>query len=294
MKINKKFIRNILSAMVLFLFQSSIALAQESTAATEGVLGPTYYKVLGVFFFVIIMAIIYAFFYFGTEEIRVDETGIQKVVKVTVWARVRHSLTKAAPLDKEDEILMEDDYDGIKELDNMVPPWFNYIFYVTIIFAVYYLFNYEVFSKGKSQTDEYNAEMQAASIQRAELEATGAFVTEENVTRLIDASDIDAGKDIFKSNCVPCHGPDAGGVVGPNLTDKYWIHGGGIKNVFTTIKYGVPSKGMLSWQTQLNPKQMQQVASFVLSLQGSKPANPKEPQGTIIWTGDNDSTQVSK
>lgn len=291
MKINKKFfIKIFLTAAAVFL-QSSLILAQQTTTGNEDVLGPSYYKVLAILFFVLILAIIFAFLYFGTEEIKEEEKAAEKPARASLWARFRQAMTKAAPLDKEDEILMEDDYDGIKELDNRIPPWFNYLFYATIIFGVYYLFNYEVFSSGKSQADEYNAEMQAASIQRAQLEAAGAFVTEENVTELTDQNDLESGKGIFKANCVPCHGPDAGGIVGPNLTDKYWIHGGGIKNVFKTIKYGVPAKGMLSWQTQLNPKQIQEVASYVLSLQGTKPANPKEPQGTI-WEGD--STQVSR
>ncbi len=291
MKINRKFLIKTILTIAALILQSSIVFAQQADTVAEPVIGPAYYKALAILFFVVIIAIIAAFIYFGTEEIKEKEISGEETGKASLWETIKQAMTKAAPLDKEDEILMEDDYDGIKELDNKVPPWFNYLFYATIIFAVYYLFNYEVFSAGKSQADEYQAEMQAAMIQRAQLEATGAFVTEENVSRLTDQNDLESGKDIFKSNCVPCHGPDAGGVVGPNLTDKYWIHGGGIKNVFTTIKYGVPAKGMVSWQTQLNPKQMQQVASYVLSLQGTKPANPKEPQGTI-WQGD--SLQVNQ
>jgi cytochrome c oxidase cbb3-type subunit 3 len=290
MKINRKFLKQILITAAMLFLQSGFVFAQQPAPVTEDVMGPTYFKILGILFFALILAIIFAFLYFGTEEIKEEEKAVEAHLKPSLWARIRQAMTKAAPLDKEDEIIMEDDYDGIKELDNRVPPWFNYLFYTTIIFAVYYLLNYEVFSSGKSQADEYAAEMQAASVQRAQLEATGVFITEANVTRLTDQTDLEAGKDIFK-NCVPCHGPDAGGVVGPNLTDKYWIHGGGIKNVFTTIKYGVPAKGMVSWQAQLKPKQIQQVASYVLSLQGSKPANPKEPQGTI-WQGD--STQVNQ
>jgi cytochrome c oxidase cbb3-type subunit 3 len=290
MKINRKFLKQILiTAAVLFL-QNGFVFAQQAAPVTEDVMGPSYFKILGIFFFAVILAIIFAFLYFGTEEIKEEEKVVEAPVKPSLWARIRQAMTKAAPLDKEDEILMKDDYDGIKELDNKVPPWFNYLFYATIIFAVYYLFNYEVFSSGKSQADEYEAEMKAASVQRAKLEATGVFITEDNVTLLTDQHDLEEGKEIFK-NCVPCHGPDGGGVVGPNLTDKYWIHGGGIKNVFRTIKYGFPAKGMVSWQAQLKPKQIQQVASYVLSLQGTKPANPKEPQGTI-WQGD--STQVNQ
>jgi len=291
MKINRKILMKVFLIIAASLLQSSFVFAQEAVTVEEGVLGPAYYKVLGILFFVLILAIIYGFMYFGTEEIKEEEKAVEEPGKASLWARIRQAMTKAAPLDKEDEILMEDDYDGIKELDNRVPPWFNYLFYATLIFAIYYMFNYEVFSAGKSQADEYEAEMQAYSLKKAQLEASGAFVTEANVTMLKDQNDLESGKDIFKTNCVPCHGPDAGGVVGPNLTDKYWIHGGGIKNIFTTIKYGVPAKGMVSWQTQLNPKQMQQVASYVLSLQGSNPANPKEPQGSI-WQGD--SMQVNQ
>ena len=291
MKINKKFLIKISLTVAGLILQSNLLFAQEATTANENVLGPAYYKILGILFFIIILAIIYAFMYFGTEEIEEEEKVVGEPEKASLWARIRQSMTKAAPLDKEDEILMEDDYDGIRELDNRIPPWFNYLFYATIIFGIYYLFNYEVFSTGKSQYDEYNAEMQAADIQRTQLEAAGAFVTEENVTKLTGQNDLESGREIFKTDCVPCHGPDAGGIVGPNLTDKYWIHGGGIKNVFKTIKYGVPSKGMLSWQTQLNPKQIQEVASYVLSLKGTNPANPKPPQGTI-W--EEDSTQVNQ
>jgi cytochrome c oxidase cbb3-type subunit 3 len=291
MKINKKFLIKIFLTAAAVILQTGFAFAQEAATAEEGVLGPTYYKIIGILFFVLILAIIIAFLYFGTEEIKEEEKAVSEPARASLWARFRQAMTKATPIEKEGEILMEDDYDGIKELDNRIPPWFNYLFYATILFGIYYLFNYEVFSAGKSQVDEYNAEMQAAAAKKAKLEASGVFLTADNVTRLMDTPDLEAGKAIFKTNCVPCHGPEAGGIVGPNLTDKYWIHGGGIKNVFKTIKDGVPAKGMISWQAVLKPKQIQEVASYVLSLQGTKPANPKAPQGTI-WEGD--STQVSQ
>jgi len=185
----------------------------------------------------------------------------------------------AAPIEKEGEILLEDDYDGIKELDNKVPPWFNYLFYTTIIFAVIYFLNYQVFKTGMSQAQEYQAEMQAAAVQQAELTKKGTVISAENVKLLEDRASLNAGKEVFKANCVPCHGPEGGGVVGPNLTDDYWIHGGGIKNVFHTIKNGVPSKGMPTWMNQLSMKQIQDVASYVISLHGTHPANAKPPQG---------------
>ena len=129
--------------------------------------------------------------------------------------------------------------------------------------------------------DEYNEEIAIASAEKEALMKTGALINEETVTVLTDASALQSGKAIYDANCIACHANDGGGIVGPNLTDQYWINGGGIKNIFKTIKNGVPAKGMISWQTQLNPNQIQQVASYILSLHGTTPVNPKEPQGEI-------------
>jgi len=230
---------------------------------------------IGFLFFLILVAFI-SLFYFGFGEEEVIE---KKIESVSVWAKIKKHLVAVEPLEKEDEILLEDDYDGIKELDNKVPPWFNYLFYTTIIFAVIYFLNYQVFKTGMSQAQEYQAEMQAAAVQQAELTKKGTVISAENVKLLEDPASLNAGKEVFKANCVPCHGPEGGGVVGPNLTDDYWIHGGGIKNVFHTIKNGVPSKGMPTWMNQLSMKQIQDVASYVISLHGTHPANAKPPQG---------------
>ena len=178
-------------------------------------------------------------------------------------------------------IIEDHTYDGINELDNPAPAWFQALFYITIVFAVVYMIQYHMLGKSNLSGDEYNQEILVAQQQRDELLKTGGLINETNVTLLTDKADVDKGKEIFSVNCVSCHNADAGGGVGPNLTDEYWIHGGGIKNVFATIKNGVPAKGMIAWQTQLNPKQINQVASFVLSLQGTKPANPKAPEGNI-------------
>jgi cytochrome c oxidase cbb3-type subunit III len=113
------------------------------------------------------------------------------------------------------------------------------------------------------------------------LEKAAAKINENSVTLLADAKALEEGKAIFAANCAACHAADGGGSVGPNLTDEYWLHGGGIKNVFKTVKYGVPEKGMISWEKQLNPLKMQQVSSYIISLKGKKPAVAKEPQGEI-------------
>jgi len=195
--------------------------------------------------------------------------------------KIRQALTKSTPIEREEEIMFDHDFDGIKELDSKVPPWFSWLFILTIIFAIYYMLHYHVFGTGELMYEEYNQEVVAATLEREALMKSGAFVNENTVELLSEPSELEAGKAIFEANCIACHASDGGGIVGPNLTDKYWIHGGGIKNVFKVIKYGVVEKGMIAWQTQLNPNQMQEVASYVLSLQGTTPAAPKQPEGEI-------------
>ena len=96
-----------------------------------------------------------------------------------------------------------------------------------------------------------------------------------------DEAALAAGETIFLSKCASCHGQLGEGGVGPNLTDRYWVHGGSISDIFATIKYGVPEKGMISWQSQLRPKNMQQVASFIKTLEGTDPPNQKDKEGTL-------------
>lgn len=177
------------------------------------------------------------------------------------------------------------EYDGIQELDNDMPPWFKYLFYVTILFAVVYILNYHYFKFSPLQDDEYAQEVEQAEAEIAAYREKNAMSIDENSVVLVsDATALESGKNIYLQNCAACHGQKGEGSVGPNFTDEYWIHGGGIQNVFKIVKYGVPEKGMISWQNQLNPKQMQEVSSFILSLAGTNPPNPKAPQGEI-WKG---------
>lgn len=199
-------------------------------------------------------------------------------------------VTNTTPIEKEHEILLDHDYDGIRELDNKVPPWFNFLFYGTILFSIVYLIQYHVIGSGNVQEEEYLAEMQAAQLQQEILLKTGALLDENSVKFVDDPAVLSSGKEIFVKNCASCHANDGGGLVGPNLTDKYWIHGGGIKNIFKTIKYGVPQKGMISWQTQLSPNEMQEVASYIMTLEGTQPAAPKEPEGNV-WTPEEETTK---
>ena len=174
------------------------------------------------------------------------------------------------------------DYDGIHELDNRMPPWLAFLFQGTIVFAVIYLIIYHLTGIGDLPMAELEKETQIVEAKKtAFLEKAAAKINENSVTLLTDTKTLEEGKAIFTANCAACHAADGGGTVGPNLTDEYWLHGGGIKNVFKTIKYGVPEKGMISWEKQLNPLKMQQVSSYIVSLKGTKPAAPKAPQGEV-------------
>ncbi|MGJ8737799.1 cbb3-type cytochrome c oxidase N-terminal domain-containing protein [Zobellia laminariae] len=186
------------------------------------------------------------------------------------------------PLEKEGEIILDHDYDGIRELDNNLPPWWVYLFYASIVFAVVYLVRFEIYND-YNQDQEYEQEVAAAQLEIEEYKKTAKGLVDANTVELLtDAGDLKAGQTIFESNCVACHMADGGGGIGPNLTDQNWILGGGIKNVFHTISEGGrDGKGMIAWKQSLKPAEIAQVASYVLSFQGTTPANPKAPDGDL-------------
>ena len=189
--------------------------------------------------------------------------------------------TKAVPIEKEADLMLDHDYDGIKELDNALPPWWKYGFYITIVVAVFYLLKFEVWHTGMNPTEEYAAEMTAAKIQTDAYLASAKENVDENTAVLLDAAGAAEGKILFAKTCTPCHLAEGQGLVGPNLTDDYWIHGGGVKDIFKTIKYGYPDKGMQSWQTTYSPIQIEELDTYIKTLRGTHPAHPKEPQGDL-------------
>lgn len=277
-------------SILVSLFLVSSGLAQTTTTTTQPDFPPSYYDIVAMFLIaIIIISFIAIVYYEGRKTLPEEDEALVK--QPSAFARFRRFITKTTPVETEHELLLNHEYDGIRELDSQVPPWFLWLFYLTIAFAVFYMLDYHVFSSSPLQDEEYQLQVQQADIERAALMNSGAFLNEESVTLLTDQAALDAGKQIFTTNCVACHAADGGGLVGPNLTDDYWIHGGGIKNVFKVIKYGVVAKGMISWQSQLNPKQMQDVASYIISLHGTTPANPKQPEGTV-WK-ESDSTAVA-
>lgn len=203
-------------------------------------------------------------------------------MKTSFWKRLNQALNDSLPVEREKEVLTDHEYDGIKELDNNLPPWWLYGFYLTIVFSVIYMFHYHVLGTGPSSEHEYQAELVAAEeAHQAYLAETGAVIDENTVVRIFDEELLGKAQVTFVEKCAPCHTPSGGGSVGPNLTDEYWIHGGSINNIFGVIKYGVPEKGMIPWQGILTPEEMQSLSSYIMSLQGSNPEGGLPPQGEL-------------
>ncbi|SHN14148.1 cbb3-type cytochrome c oxidase N-terminal domain-containing protein [Mucilaginibacter sp. OK098] len=214
------------------------------------------------------------------EQIEAEMNPVKPKKDKKVKAEVWNKLLSLRPLSEEKEILIAHDYDGIQELDNPIPAWFMWLFYGTIIFAVGYLLNYHVFHTGQLQYQEYKTEMAQADIAKKIYLSKAANQVDENTVKLVhDPAVITAGQSIFQQNCVACHGPNAAGNVGPNLTDDYWLHGSKINDLFKTVKYGVLTKGMPTWEKVLSPKQISDVVNYIKSIHGSNPPNPKAPQG---------------
>ena len=211
----------------------------------------------------------------------------EKSFKFTWLKETYQNLLGQTPIEDEAEIILDHNYDGIKELDNNLPPWWIYGFYASIVFAAVYLLRYHVFS-GPSQIDELETELADARIAIEAYKKTAKNLVDINtVTELTEAADLSAGKTIFETNCVACHMADGGGGIGPNLTDPNWILSGDIKSVFKTVSEGGRSgKGMIAWKQQLKPLEMAQVSSYVLTFEGTTPANPKVPEGDV-WVDKN-------
>lgn len=220
--------------------------------------------------------------YIYKEKGIVKPGGVAKPASVYDSLNLWQRLSSRVPAEYEEDIMLDHNYDGIRELDNRLPPWWLALFYVCIAWAFGYMVYYHFGGWGKSNIELYKEEVLLAETQRAEIMAMKAEeISETSVVALTDKSQLEEGKTVFMNNCKACHGEKGEGIVGPNLTDEYWIHGGGIKNVFKTVKEGVPAKGMIAWKDQLRLTDIQKVASYILTLNGTNPPNAKAPQGDI-------------
>ncbi|TAE80037.1 MAG: cytochrome C [Bacteroidetes bacterium] len=273
---------NKIKLATVFLFVASIAVAQTAEvteSATSINVGNVIVGILGVMVFVLLLLV------FTLQKVvymlSMEAKGLQyptATETTTTWEK----LLSLKPLSAEKDVELDHDFDGIKELNNPIPFWFNLLFYGTIVIGFIYMLVFHVFETGVLQAKEYENELTKAEIDKKEyVKKAGNLVDENNVVLLTDASRVQSGLTTYTAKCAVCHGDKGEGKVGPNLTDQYWLHGGDMRSVFSTIKYGVPSKGMVAWQNSLNGGQIQELASYIMTLQGTNPPGSKEPQGEL-------------
>lgn len=282
----------IVATVLLFLLSATYSFAQDvnaevKTVATDdsiaGMATSVFYTMGTVIFIellVILVLLINVRLLLRAEKQK-KEIGVApvKIVRKKI-SNIWEKLNSFKPVEQEADIDLGHDYDGIRELDNRLPPWWLYGFYLTIIVSCIYLWRFHISHTGPTSQQEYETAVADADIEIKEyLKKKGESVDENTVVYLPGADDLAAGKNFFIQSCKACHKESGAGEVGPNLTDKYWMHGGDIKSIFKTIRYGI--NAMPQWQNSYSNKQIAQIASYVKSLQGTNPANAKEPQGTL-------------
>ena len=275
-------------SLLSYAAEAQDAATQPITAVSdtiEGMAKMDFYWLMGIVGLELLVAMALAFairlmarLISGVEEVEVVK---EVKAKVSFWDR----FNKVVPIEKEQDILLDHNYDGIQELDNSLPPWWKYGFYFTILLAFVYMWYYHVGGNGPSSYDEYVMEVQKGEEVKAAYLAKSANNVDENTVKMLDDAGIAAGQTIFQSMCAACHAKDGGGGVGPNLTDDYWLHGGSVSDIFKSVKYGWPDKGMKSWKDDFSPNQMAQLTSYVKSLKGTNPAAPKDKQGELFTEG---------
>ena len=247
---------------------------------------------LGVFLFllvaieIVISAIDTITYHILTEEQKQQLENAQSIsfTESEWYKNISKKLTRSSELEEEKDLMLDHDYDGIKELDNVLPPWWVYLFYGTIVFAAIYLVRFHIYND-YTQEEEFNQAMELAALEKSKLPKNPADeVSYETVVAITDATRLAKGKEIFTNACAACHKPDGGGSIEPNLTDKHWINGGGIKNIFKIISEGSKNNpSMIAWKSNLSSGDIQSIASYILTLQGTNPVGAKASEGAI-WT----------
>jgi cytochrome c oxidase cbb3-type subunit III len=272
-KNNNMKIKVILACLVLLLSNRSMAAA---ATFDYGDFDTLYIKVMSVIIFTLLLIVAGLLYVTLTAMKKINEPIIVQEEEERTTVEKLFSLHS---LKHEKELMLDESFDGIVELDNPTPPWFNFMFYTTIAVAITYGLWYHAGS-GKLQTAEYEDQLAEAEVTKtAYLKKVGNTIDESNVKLIVDINQLTEGKTLFTAKCAVCHREDAGGNVGPNLTDEFWLHGGQVSDIFKVIKYGVTGKGMIAWEKSLNGLQMAELSSYILTLQDSHPIAPKAPQG---------------
>ena len=255
---------------------------------------------LGVFLFlliafeIVIDAVDKVTYHLLTDEQKKQLSEAQSVsfTESKWYQNMVSKLTRSKEMEREEDIMLDHDYDGIKELDNVLPPWWVYLFYGTIVFALVYMIRFHVMNE-YDQEQEFKNEVELAELEKSKLPKSAADeISYETVVAVTDATSLAKGKEIFNNACAACHKADGGGLVGPNLTDKHWINGGGIKNVFKLISEGSKNNpSMVAWKANLSATDIQSVSSYILTLEGSNPPDAKAAEGEI-WAETGDAAAV--
>ncbi len=275
----------LLFVLMLLFWLPANSYGQQLQQPTSGQENFLFYTVIAMVFFVMLLVLIVAIYtLLILKRIIKNERGEAEEVEEAEsgWDILTAKLTDAVPVEEEETVLLSHDYDGIHELDNHLPPWWKGLFYITIAFSIVYIAVYHVFETAPLQIQEYQNELLAAAEQDKERKTNDEdLINEDNVTFTDEVAVIEQGKSLYEVNCVACHRKDGGGLpgLGPNLTDEFWIHGGGVKNIYKTIQNGVPGTSMISWKTQMSPEDMRAIACYAITLFGTNPPNAREPQG---------------
>jgi cytochrome c oxidase cbb3-type subunit 3 len=177
--------------------------------------------------------------------------------------------------------LLDHNYDGIQEYDNPMPGWWVWVFWATIAFSVLYWLNVPGIGTGKGRIANYEREMSVAEAAYARFRQRGPTDATALLSLAHDPVKLELGRTTFVASCAACHREDGGGSIGPNLTDRYWLHGGGALAIYRTVSAGVLEKGMPAWGEVLPSDALEAVVAYVTTLRGTRPPEPKEPQGAL-------------
>lgn len=285
--------KSIITIILLgFLAISSLPLkAQESVMPKEVASSPNYGGLDATSFWILVFVIsieviTILFLLFNIKRIQselADDITVLTDFDLSAWWKQVNNkfFTKAVPVEREKDILIDHDYDGIQELDNSLPPWWKYGFYITIAVSVFYMFYFHFGGPGKNPTQEYEIEMENAALAMVKFNAASPNKVDENNIVLPSAAGVAEGEKIYHTSCWPCHGKSGEGTVGPNLTDKFWIHKGSLNDIYQSIKHGYPDKGMPAWEKNYSPSEISNLVGYIKSLAGTNPPGGKLPEGEM-------------
>jgi cytochrome c oxidase cbb3-type subunit III len=287
--------KKLISLFMLITGFATAGYAQTATEATASVWDDpmlTFYVAIGFIFIVVLLVLLVAVYMLQvinamTRQAAQERAAKQGVVykpEPSIFAKLWNQSNDFVPVEKEADIMLDHNYDGIRELDNHLPPWWKWLFNFTIVWAVVYLIFYHVTNTLPLSGQEYQNEVAYAQEQALKMKASSpvATIDETSVKFVTDAQALADGKQTYLNNCASCHRQDGGGDIGPNLTDEYWLHGATINEVFKVVRNGVQGTNMIAWEGFISPEKMQNVSSYLLTLQGTNPTNPKKPQGELV------------